>query len=161
MGNPNIAEAGRATRIKPGQRLPGAGRRPKKFNRFCKDEKLSYEDVQQIATWIMSLSREQIQAEINKPGQTLLIVSLLTAVLFDLKNHKKDTIVELINRTAGLPKQSVDVKQVGARAIVVYTPEERRKRIAELEAKRRASERENEKPNTGTGGDASADSHTV
>lgn len=144
-GNPNIREDNKATRWKPGFRPPGAGRRPKQFNRFCKGERLSSSDVAEIAAWILKLKPTQFQKEIENQNNTILIRGLLIALAADMKNYKRDTIIELINRAAGLPTQHIDMRSNNV--VTQLSPEDRKKRIAELEEKRRARERENQNQN--------------
>lgn len=45
-GNPNIAEYGKATRVKKGQRLPGCGRKPSRLKQLQKQYQYSAEDLQ-------------------------------------------------------------------------------------------------------------------
>jgi hypothetical protein len=124
------------------------GRRPSVLT-YIKGSGLSLDDYRRL---LMNLIWEYDHKELaallkdknNKIPMGMTIV--LGALLNDQKKRSIDNYAKFMERCLGKPTQGVDIRTSGNLEIISMTPDERKKRIADLmkEAKTRAKKPKNE-----------------
>lgn len=117
IGNPNIAEYGKNTRIKKGQALPGAGRKPSKLKKFIKESNMSANDYTAIFETITTKYsfneiKKMVQTGKDEKGKDLtgLVWGFCVAWLADCKKGLSSggIYAQLTERKYGKAVQPID-----------------------------------------------------
>jgi hypothetical protein len=146
IGNPNIAEAGKPYHWKPGQRPPGAGRKPSKLKKYIKDVDFSSHDVELILKNLFANNTiEELKAKLSEGKLPALVWGFVVAYMADARKGASGGgfISQMMERAFGKVKQEIEYS--GGISIDTMTADERQSAIAELLAKR-------EKENASGGG---------
>jgi hypothetical protein len=146
-GNPNVIEAGRATRWKPGQKPPGAGRKPSKLKKYIKAVDFSSDDLERLLKNLFANhTLEEIKAMAQNGKLPAIVWGFVVAWMSDVRKGGTGGgfISQMMERAFGKVKQEIEYS--GGLSVDTMTAEERQIAITELLEKRA---KENEKENFG------------
>ncbi len=114
------------------------GRKPSSVKKYIKDNNLTYDDVAQMAKYILPLNKQQL-ADLIKDDKVPFVIRLFaSSVLADLKKGNLSNIMTLIDRAVGKPKERQEVS--GPDGGPIITRDERTILIEQLLEKRNASD---------------------
>ena len=112
------------------------GRKPSLLKAYIQDNGVSIQDVRLVfKNIIFEKTKEQLDELLSDESQPMLIRAIVGAYLKDFESGRIDIINSILDRIYGKADQSVQLS--GMIETASLTPDERRARIAELEAKRR------------------------
>jgi hypothetical protein len=103
-GNPRIAEYGKATQIKKGQRPPGGGRKRSLIKQFAIESDLSPEDISRAINLIIDMTEAELTDLSKDSSRPIILRGFAGAVLAELKKHGIQNIMLLLDRSFGKPK---------------------------------------------------------
>ena len=132
-GNPDIAKYGKATQIRPGQRLPGAGRPPCKLKALKKKYHLSEEDLKSIlqTTAAMTVNElEQLRGDTKAPFEMRYAANLRLAD-FESQRPSVGNLSALWDRAYGRAQQNINQRIEQTDVPFSDLPQEDRDRIVD------------------------------
>lgn len=113
-----------------------AGRKPSLLKAYIQDNGVSIQDVRLVfKNIIFEKTKEQLDELLGDESQPMLIRAIVGAYLKDFESGRIDIINSILDRIYGKADQSVQLS--GMIETASLTPERRKERIAELEAKRK------------------------
>ena len=111
------------------------GRKPSLLKAYIQDNGVSIQDVRLVfKNIIFEKTKEQLDDLLGDESQPMLIRAIVGAYLKDFESGRIDIINSILDRIYGKADQSVNLS--GMVETASLTPEQRKERIAELEAKR-------------------------
>ena len=111
------------------------GRKPSLLKAYIQDNGVSIQDVRLVfKNIIFEKTKEQLDDLLGDESQPMLIRAIVGAYLKDFESGRIDIINSILDRIYGKADQSVQLS--GMIETASLTPEQRKERIAELEAKR-------------------------
>lgn len=121
----NIAELGKATRVKKGSNgLPGAGRKPSYLKKYIKDDGIGVDDIRRLLGHIVNIRNLDKLTALLKDDRTPMAIRVFSkSIIAEFKQNKNDTLKWLINYAYGMPKQSLEADVKASAADI--PPEER------------------------------------
>lgn len=112
-----------------------AGRKPSLLKAYIHDNGVSIQDVRLVfKNIIFEKTQSELEDLLNDESQPMLVRAIVGAYLKDFESGRIDIINSILDRIYGKADQSVNLS--GMVETASLTPEERKQRIAELEAKR-------------------------
>ena len=114
------------------------GRKPSSVKKYIKDNNLTYDDVAQMAKYILPLNEEGLKKLILDPKTPIIIRTFSKAVFSDLKKSSIHNIMALIDRAVGKPKERQEIS--GPDGGPIITRDERTLLIAQLIEKRNVAD---------------------
>jgi len=114
------------------------GRKPSSVKKYIKDNNLHYDDVAQMAKYILPLNQEQLTDLIKDPKVPFIIRLFAKSVVEDMKKGNLSNIMTLLDRAVGKPKERQELS--GPEGGPIITKDERTLMIAQLLEKRNATD---------------------
>jgi len=111
------------------------GRKPSLLKAYIQDNGVSIQDVRLVfKNIIFEKTKEELDELLSDESQPMLVRTITGAYLKDFESGRIDIINSLLDRIFGKADQAIQLS--GMVETSSLTPEERKARIAELEAKR-------------------------
>lgn len=111
------------------------GRKPSLLKAYIQDNGVSIQDVRLVfKNIIFEKTKEELDELLHDESQPMLVRTITGAYLKDFESGRIDIINSLLDRIFGKADQAIQLS--GMVETASLTPEERKARIAELEAKR-------------------------
>lgn len=107
-GNPRINETNKATQFKPGQKQPGAGRKPSLLKKFAIENDISKDDISNILKMLLDKTEAELYAMSNDQGVPFFIRGVANAFLADFRRANLYNTETILNRLFGPPKQTIE-----------------------------------------------------
>lgn len=108
--NPNIAEAGKATRIQKGSHgLPGSGRKPSYLKKFIKEDGIGVDDIRRMLANLVKIKHlDEMKKLLTNEKTPMAIRSFSKSIISEFKQNKNETLRWLITYAYGMPKQTIE-----------------------------------------------------
>jgi len=117
--------------------IPGAGRKPSHIKQYLENNGIGSADISAILNSLTMKNKSELEAIIADPTSAILVVGAANAMLKDHERGIFNGFEMILNRAHGKPKETIE--HSGGIDIGTMSKEERDRRIAELVAKRNAS----------------------
>ena len=112
-----------------------SGRKPSLLKDYIQDNGVSISDVRLVfKNIIFEKTKEELDELLGDESQPMLVRAIVGAYLRDFESGRIDIINSILDRVYGKSEQAVQLS--GLLETSTLTPDERKKRIAELEKKR-------------------------
>ena len=136
-GNPNIKEITKKTRFTSTNQPKNNGRKPSRLKAEIEEKDISIQDVRIAFKYILDMNEKEIDALVNDKSKNFLLRCLTKAFKEDYEKGNLNNTQVILDRIFGKAKEYIEHSGL---SIADMTPEERIKRIKELEimAKERA-----------------------
>ena len=108
--NPNLVEDGKATRIKPGQRIPGAGRKPSKLKWLQKQYQYSSDDLRSAISATEGMILDKLKGLYKDEKTDVCIRTIAKARINAMVKGDLTALSVLWNRAYGTPLQTIHQK---------------------------------------------------
>jgi len=139
MSNPNLGKQAIAagTTFSSTRQPEKNGRKPSHIKKYLEDNGIGSSDISAILNSLTMKNKTELEQIIEDPTSAILVVGAAQAMIKDYERGIFNGFEMILNRAHGKPKETIE--HSGGIDIGTMSKEERDRRIAELVAKRNAS----------------------
>ena len=118
---------GKGNRFSRTNQPANRGRKPKLYTLAKKAYKISFEEWQDTALYLLESTKEEVKEIAAKPDTPIWVVTICNAILSDTKKGMMFSLNDVLDRLFGKARISAEVKATGGTTIVVRNEEEKKK----------------------------------
>lgn len=118
---------GKGNRFSSTNQPTNRGRKPKLYTLAKKAYKISFEEWQDTALYLLECSEAEVKEIAEKPETPIWVVSICKAILSDTRKGSMASLNDVLDRLFGKARISAEVKASGGMTIVVRNDEEKKK----------------------------------
>lgn len=118
---------GKGNRFSSTNQPANRGRKPKLYTLAKKAYKISFEEWQDTALYLLESTKEEVKEIAAKPDTPIWVVTICNAILSDTKKGMMFSLNDVLDRLFGKARISAEVKATGGTTIVVRNEEEKKK----------------------------------
>lgn len=139
MANPNLGKQAIAagTTFSSTRQPANPGRKPSHIKQFLESNGIGSTDISAILNSLTMKNKTELEEIVANPDSAILVIGAAQAMLKDFERGIFNGFEMILNRAHGKPKETIE--HSGGIDIGTMSKEERDRRIAELVAKRNAS----------------------